>query len=1130
MDEAEKSNILDAEPNESSQNDKKLFSSVKFFLAQCNNPDDIKNILVEHGATQIKYLTEGVTHAISDIDCPEAEEAAELYDKPVVNSLWIHMSLKTNKLLPCVAFSPLKTIFQDVVVSFSSDLEPHDIDILAASLTFYGAHVTKNQSASTHLIASGPDDTSARYQHQHDLKIVAPDWVLESIKNNQRLDEQSFNPKCLLPPPPPTPPEPEPEPIKQNQPSPTQDQNNVPKVDNQPSLSQSVQTPQKVFITNAPQTPRPRSQANIRLSQPRFRPSLPVNNSSIVQRSPSQPQHHIIQQHQVRPIPQQQPFHVQPTHQRLNIPTSVPTSSGNMAYHNTLPQPNAYNQVRPPLQYHSVPRGPPIQNPQQINRFQDPSYQSPVQQNIHRQPVYYNQNQRHNIPTSVPTSSSNMNYHNTLPQPNRYNQVRPQPQYHGPPRGPSAQNPEQMNRIPEPSYQTPVQQNIHRQPVYYNQNQRLNPPASVPTSSGNMTYHNTLPQPNMYNQVRPQQQPQYHSMPRGPTVQNPQPLNRIPDPAYQSPAQQNLQRQPIYNNQNPSPQPITSLFGDIKSKVPVVVDSPPKYYGHEIGISLPENKPLIGCRLKIVDYDDHLIRSKIIKAVKSAGGSFDEDIEKLTHLICENRLSETYKQALASGVRCVTIYWLHDIISKNRLIHPWKALHLPLAFAKDDRPLHNEMIAITNISDKTRRYVKEMISKTGARYTQTLIPSNTLLICGDVGGEKYEHAIEWRTPIASIQLLTDYLLGSQGDIMDLLSESKYQIFRKENPSKIYSYTTVQELMRPWEKPIKLVDKIESDAENMTNGECKSPRISLNSNDSGIVTSGSHVSETEVAANKIKSAEPVPPSTVTTNDLNDDATVKNQLVPVTCDDLVKFNGKSMPRRSNETIHLMFTHLDTELRAQLGNQAKALGMQIATRPKDCTHLIVDCISRTPTFVSAFSHAKHFLSYKWIIESHENNQILEEKGFIIEDKDGQETYCFDMDRSIRRRDRRTRLLFEDYIIFLTPNVVPSASSVKEMIESAGGTVMTRKRPTFTQIKQIKLKKQNFVVVSCKDDYDLFQPLISKGIDILTPEFVICGILRQEIDHETHRLCFEPDIGLPVDTVHDDIDDIPIKKKKQQ
>lgn len=55
------------------------------------------------------------------------------------------------------------------------------------------------------------------------------------------------------------------------------------------------------------------------------------------------------------------------------------------------------------------------------------------------------------------------------------------------------------------------------------------------------------------------------------------------------------------------------------------------------------------------------------------------------HILIINR------KAIADGKRCVTVYWLNDVITLRILRVPWLAIHLPTQFSWKDKPLSNHV-------------------------------------------------------------------------------------------------------------------------------------------------------------------------------------------------------------------------------------------------------------------------------------------------------------------------------------------------------------------------------------------------------------------------------------------------------
>lgn len=1121
-----------------------LFTDVKFIIAQCHHLDEIKKILIDGGAKHINYLSEHVTLVIADINCPEAEEAVDLYDKPVVNSLWVYLSLKAKKLLPTEAFSPIKNIFNNVVASISPKLSRRDSDILVATLTFYGAKVSKHVFNSTHFIVTATNDLENLPNNApSELKIVAPDWVLDSVKSNNCCDEQLFDPNLLLPPPPPTP-SPPPPPPKEPTPPPPQviikeketpitpniiaNQLKKPTPNNQPQKS-IISLPksrpqdgplqqQQQQLNNQQSHQQPQQQYYQRqYPQQNFYQNPQQGQSSPMQRPPTPQTTHVVQTgpvqvantrqqfrpnlvanttpQQVRPArnlfynQQQKPTHVPPQHPQDSM-------ANQQQYHiqqqPQTPQQQQYYQ-RPPSQQNFRPSGPqsqsshvlqpPIQSthPVQSGPVQTvsrPQYQPnlmppvPGPQQIRGPRTFYNPQQRPRAPVpqhSQDPITNNQQYHT---QQQQQPQAPQQQQYY-----PRHQYPQQnfpQTSLP-PTNQQLQQSTSHPTVIQSNTNQMsTTPPLTIrPQFQQNLSTSSPGPQ-----QVRVARNLFYNqnhdSAPQGNIrITNP---NQVVIQQAQNPRIPNssIVSNQVQNQPQTQPKPHPSIFdhiqesnlANIKAKVPIVNENI-EYFGHDPKENVPKNLPFIGCRFGLIDYEEVDLKKKERwrETIKTAGGMFEEDIKNMTHLICENRESELFKEALKLGIRCVTIYWINDILGQNRLSYPWKALHIPVAFPKNRKPLTSEhLISVTNSKGKERREIRDMILMTGARYTEHFSARNFLLVCGNVGGDKYEHAVEWKTPIANCHLISDLLLNSDRNINLMLTQSKYQLFNTSDHLRLNSYSEVRELMKAWLKPI-----VVGEQRSTINGDIgRSLQPTTNSDDSGIATTDDNCTNVEI---KNSSEE----------------TQKNE--------------RSL-RKSIEPVRLLFTHLNSNLVEKLKSYAMELGLGFADSPISCTHLIVDRISRTPKFICAFSHAKYILDYKWIIESHEVNDLLDEKHFILQDKAGEEKYLFNLVYSWLKRKKRNGLLFSNLIFFVTPSVISEVSNVKEMIESAGGVVSTKKAPSKMQLDQIKSDGKRLVVVSCDKDQYLCSTLETLGVDIVDVEFVITGILRQDIDYESHRL----------------------------
>lgn len=82
---------------------------------------------------------------------------------------------------------------------------------------------------------------------------------------------------------------------------------------------------------------------------------------------------------------------------------------------------------------------------------------------------------------------------------------------------------------------------------------------------------------------------------------------------------------------------------------------------------------------------------------------------------------------MRDGKRCITAYWLSDIITKQQLMPPWYALHFPTPYS-EERPCRHMLISLTNFEGDERNRVKFMIELTGARVTSYFSAENNILV------------------------------------------------------------------------------------------------------------------------------------------------------------------------------------------------------------------------------------------------------------------------------------------------------------------------------------------------------------------------------------------------------------------
>lgn len=75
-------------------------------------------------------------------------------------------------------------------------------------------------------------------------------------------------------------------------------------------------------------------------------------------------------------------------------------------------------------------------------------------------------------------------------------------------------------------------------------------------------------------------------------------------------------------------------------------------------------------------------------------------------------------QALRDYKRCVTLYWLSDVMKRKQVLPPWTALHLPTMYL-DTTPASKHLISLTGFVNSERNRVKHMIKYIGATVSGT---------------------------------------------------------------------------------------------------------------------------------------------------------------------------------------------------------------------------------------------------------------------------------------------------------------------------------------------------------------------------------------------------------------------------
>ncbi|XP_078199503.1 PAX-interacting protein 1 isoform X9 [Callithrix jacchus] len=530
----------------------------------------------------------------------------------------------------------------------------------------------------------------------------------------------------------------------------------------------------------------------------------------------------------------------------------------------------------------------------------------------------------------------------------------------------------------------------------------------------------------MQQQQQQQQQMQSQTMPH--LSQTSQALQ------HQVPSQQPSQQQ---QQQQPPPPP------------------PPQHhqlFGHDPAVEIPEEAFLLGCVFAIADYPEQMSDKQLLatwkRIIQAHGGTVDPTFtSRCTHLLCESQVSSVYAQAIRERKRCVTAHWLNTVLKKKKMVPPHRALHFPVAFPPGGKPCSQHIISVTGFVDSDRDDLKLMAYLAGAKYTGYLCRSNTVLICKEPTGLKYEKAKEWRIPCVNAQWLGDILLGNF-EALRQIQYSRYTVFGLQDPFAPTQHL-VFNLLDAWRVPLKVT------AESLMS-----------------VRLPSKLKQNEVAnvqpSSKRARIEDIPPPT---------KKLTPELTP-----LVLFTGFE-PVQVQQYIKKLYI----------------LGGEVAESAQKCTHLIASKVTRTVKFLMAISVVKHIVTPEWLEECFRCQKFIDEQNYILRDAEAEVLFSFSLEESLKRA--HISPLFKAKYFYITPGICPSLSTMRSIVECAGGKVLS-KQPSFRKLMEHKQNSSlsEIILISCENDLHLCREYFARGIDVHNAEFVLTGVLTQTLDYESY------------------------------
>ncbi|XP_059049023.1 PAX-interacting protein 1 isoform X3 [Achroia grisella] len=188
-----------------------IFKDVKYYLSG-DVSERIMLLLQSGGAENTKYFSDYVTHLICGQNAADTDldDAQDIYQIPAVTENWVLACIRLKKLANHKPYNPIRNKIFSNVVACVSKVSAADCKALFALITYHGGKVKLQlDSQCSHLIcgsASGKKYQTALTFSSSKIKIVTPDWVLESLRARIQAVAEVFHPKLLIiPQPPPKP-------------------------------------------------------------------------------------------------------------------------------------------------------------------------------------------------------------------------------------------------------------------------------------------------------------------------------------------------------------------------------------------------------------------------------------------------------------------------------------------------------------------------------------------------------------------------------------------------------------------------------------------------------------------------------------------------------------------------------------------------------------------------------------------------------------------------------------------------------------------------------------------------------------------------------------------------------------
>ncbi|VVC40830.1 Zinc finger, RING-type,Zinc finger, RING/FYVE/PHD-type,BRCT domain [Cinara cedri] len=484
------------------------------------------------------------------------------------------------------------------------------------------------------------------------------------------------------------------------------------------------------------------------------------------------------------------------------------------------------------------------------------------------------------------------------------------------------------------------------------------------------------------------------------------------------------------------------------------------FYGHDPQLNLSSKKFLLGCVFLIVEdfnqcedicNDTSMSKLNIIEH----GGSVEQVYSsRITHIVCGTQKNFNVEQGVQDGKRCITDFWLTDIISQKKMLPPWLAHHFPTPYSEEDLPCRQYQIVIANFDSNEYHKVKLIVELTGANVVNEVTSSVDIVVTLKFEGTLVETALALNVPVVNVQWLNDILCGAQIGLKNP-KNNKYQHFDLFDPFAV-NYDMVSHLMEAWKTPVIFLKNEEVYDLTKSPTNCKRKKT----NDYPEVIN------------------------LDDEDDNDDEAII----------ITYFKNKDQPKNPC-VIFCGFTMTEQE---ELKLIVLQLGGKMATQYNDGTHLVMKEPLKTIPFLCCLSTINQIVNAQWLRDSQLISEFKDEVDYCFQEIfDGNTMVC--NVPNVLANSRRSQL-FKNLTFFVTPGIQsPPSTYIKEIIISAGGTIETILR---SENAINSLPPNHYFIISCLEDACSIPDILEINHVIYSSDFVTNSVMKQSIDFKDNYL----------------------------